>query len=129
MIVRKQVSHGIWLEEDVSTEAEAFKTIARMTEIFDQPKCGKCNGEHVKFVCRKDSEENDWLEIVCQNKSCRHKLVYGATKKGGEVYPKTRWSLLSETQQETRADEKEYADSHNGWLPNGGWFLYKHPAN
>lgn len=125
MLVRQLVSNGVWLEEEVSTEAEAFKMLSRMREVFHHPKCGKCGCTDVAYVCRKDSDDNDWLEVVCQNHNCRAKLIFGQTKKGGQIYPKTRWDNLSEKQQEQREDEKEYAEAHRGFLPNGGWFQYK----
>lgn len=125
MLVRLKISDDLWLEEEVESEASAFKTAARLTEIFKHDACGKCGNRNVKFVCRKDSEDNDWLEVVCQDFNCRAKLIFGQTKKGGQVYPKTRWDKLSEKQQEARQDEKEYADSHKGFLPDGGWFQFK----
>lgn len=106
-------------------EVELFKRIARVQEVYDHSKCGKCQGTDTKFVCRKDKDENDWLEIVCQNNKCRAKLVFGQVKgKSGEIFPKVRWNNLSETQQQQRSDEKDFAEAHNGWLPNGGWFVY-----
>jgi len=78
-------------------------------------------------VCRKDSSDNDWLEIVCENwTDCGAKLVFGQTKgKSGDIYPKIRWNNLSATQKEQRADEEEWADKHGGYLPNGGWYIFR----
>lgn len=81
----------------------------------------------MKFVCRHDSSENDWLEVVC--KDCRAKVIFGRTKKGGQIYPKIRWDQLSEKQKEQRANEKAYADKNRGFLPQRGWFVYKPPAS
>lgn len=128
MIVRVRVNDNLWIEDNnPSTETDTFKTIARLTEVFTHQKCGRCGSADVKFVCRQDKDENDWLEIVCQNSTCRARLVFGQKKgKGGEIYPKVRWNNLSETQQKERADEEEYAADHYGWLPNGGWYIYKY---
>ncbi len=129
MLIKLKISDDLWIEEEADKEVDAFKAAARLTEIFKHNQCGRCNNKNVKFVCRKDKEDNDWLEIVCQNfKDCGAKLVFSTVKgKGGAIYPKTRWNHLSETQSNQRSDEKDYADSHNGWLPNSGWYIYKKP--
>jgi len=127
MIVRLKINDDLWMEEEAEKEVDAFKIASRLNEVFKHDCCGKCGNRKVNFVCRKDKDENDWLEIVCQDfLKCGAKLVFGQTKgKGGEIYPKTRWNNLSETQQEQRKDEHDYAEKHNGYLPNGGWFIFK----
>jgi len=126
MLARIRITDSIWIDVDSEREVDLFKGMARVQEIFQHDRCGKCKNSDVKFVCRQDSDDNDWLEIVCQSLQCRAKLIFGQTKgKGGEIYPKHRWNLLSETQQKQRSDEEEYAEQHSGFLPNGGWFIYK----
>ena len=125
MLGRVKINDDIWIETESDTESELFKSLGRITEVFKHEKCGKCGNRRTHFVCRKDSDDNDWLEIVCQDIQCRAKIIFGQAKKGGVVYPKNRWEKLSETQQEERKDEKEYADAHNGFLPNDGWYVYK----
>ena len=112
---------------DAETEEELFKQVARVQEVFQHQSCGKCSSPNVKFVCRHDSSENDWLEVGC--KDCRAKLIFGRTKKGGQIYPKIRGDQLSEKQKEQRANEKAYADKNRGFLPQRGWFVYKPPAS
>ena len=112
---------------DAETEEELFKQVARVQEVFQHQSCGKCSSPNVKFVCRHDSSENDWLEVVC--KDCRAKVIFRRTKKGGQIYPKIRWDQLSEKQKEQRANEKAYADKNRGFLPQRGWFVYKPPAS
>ena len=112
---------------DAEPEEELFKQVARVQEVFQHQSCGKCSSPNVKFVCRHDSSENDWLEVVC--KDCRAKVIFGRTKKGGQIYPKIRWDQLSEKQKEQRANEKAYADKNRGFLPQRGWFVYKPPAS
>ena len=112
---------------DAETEEELFKQVARVQEVFQHQSCGKCSSPNVKFVCRHDSSENDCLEVVCND--CRAKVIFGRTKKGGQIYPKIRWDQLSEKQKEQRANEKAYADKNRGFLPQRGWFVYKPPAS
>ena len=126
MLVRVKITDDLWIEQETEKEVDTFKALSRIQEVFKHDKCGKCGSTNVRFVCRKDKDENDWLEIVCKEMKCGCKLIFGQTKgKGGEIYPKIRWNNLSATQQEQRADEKDYAEGHGGFLPNGGWFKYK----
>ena len=114
-------------EVEGDSEAEIFKQIARVQEVFDHNKCGKCGHDHTKYVCRIDKDENDWLEVVCQE--CRAKVIFGRAKKGVIIYPKIRWDQLSEKQQEQRANEQAYAEKHYGYLPHNGWFIIKENNN
>lgn len=118
---------SVTFEVTGDSESDIFKEIARIQEIFNHRTCGKCQCEHTRFVCRTDKQDNDWLEVVCQDPKCRAKLVYGQTKKNGQIYPKIKWDQLSEEQQKQRAAEQSHAEKHFGYLPNNGWFIYKHP--
>jgi ribosomal protein L40E len=111
------------MEVSGEDEIEIFKSISRAQEIFSFNQCGKCDSTEVRFVARQDKDENDWLEIVCQK--CYAKLPFGMTKKGKKIFPKLRWDNLSETQQKERSNEEAPAKSHNGFLPNSGWYNYK----
>ena len=122
-----RATNDLSFQVEAETEEELFKQIARVQEIFKYESCGNCNSTNIKFVCRHDSSENDWLEVVCQD--CRAKVIFGRTKKGGQIYPKIRWDQLSEKQKEQRANEKVYADKNRGFLPQRGWFVYKPPAS
>ena len=127
MKIRLKISDDLWLEEEADKEVDVFKAMSRMVEIFKKDKCGRCRSKNVRFVCRKDSQENDWLEVQCQEFSkCNAKLVYSTVKgKEGLVYPKTRWNSLSDAQKEQRANEEKWAEEHSGFLPNEGWYVYK----
>jgi hypothetical protein len=123
MKARIKASNDLWFEVDAETEEDLFKQVARVQEVFQHEECGNCHSQNIRFVCRFDSSENDWIETVCQD--CRAKLVFGRTKKGGQIYPKIKWDQLSEKQKEQRINEKTWADNHRGYLPDGGWFIYK----
>ena len=123
MKARIRATEGLWFDVEAEQEDELFKQIARIQEIFQHNGCGACGSTNVKFVCRLDNSDNDWLEITCQD--CRAKLVFGRTKKGGLIFPKIKWDQLSEKQKEQRINEKAYADKHRGYLPDKGWFIYK----
>ena len=112
MKARVKATDELWFEIDGDQEDEVFKQIARVQEVFQHKSCGAC-----------DSPDNDWLEVGC--KTCRAKLVFGRTKKGGLIFPKIKWDQLSEKQQEQRANEKAYADKNRGYLPDRGWYIYK----
>lgn len=123
MKARIKANDNLWFDVEAEQEDELFKQIARVQEIFQHNGCGACDSTNVKFVCRLDNSDNDWLEITCQD--CRAKLIFGRTKKGGLIFPKIKWDQLSEKQQEHRINEKAYADKHRGYLPAKGWFIYK----
>jgi len=126
MKAKIKASNDLWFEVEAEEEDSLFKQVARVQEIFHHESCGKCNSNNVKFVCRRDSGENDWLEITCRD--CRAKLVFGRTKKGGQIYPKIRWDQLSDKQKEQRINEKAYAEKNRGYLPYMGWYIYKPSA-
>jgi RNase P subunit RPR2 len=121
-----KATNDLSFQVEAETEDELFKQVARIQEVFQHESCGQCNSKKVSFVCRHDSSENDWLEVVC--KECRAKVIFGRTKKGGQIYPKIKWDQLSEKQKQQRANEKGYAESHRGYLPYRGWFIYKPPV-
>ena len=123
MKARIRATESLWFDVEAEQEDELFKQIARVQEVFQHKGCGACSSTNIKFVCRLDNSENEWLEVACQE--CRAKLVFGRTKKGGLIFPKIRWDQLSAKQQEQRISEKTYADKHRGYLPSRGWFIYK----
>ena len=123
MKARIKATDNLWFDVEAEQEDELFKQIARIQEIFQHNGCGACGSFNIKFVCRLDSSDNDWLEITCQD--CRAKLIFGRTKKGGLIFPKIKWDQLSEKQQEQRINEKSYADKNRGYLTEKGWFIYK----
>ena len=123
MKAKIKATDNLWFDVEAAQEDELFKQIARIQEIFQHNGCGACGSTNVKFVCRLDTSDNDWLEITCQD--CRAKLIFGRTKKGCLIFPKIKWDQLSEKQQEHRINEKAYADKHRGYLPAKGWFIYQ----
>ena len=120
-----KANENLSFEVSADTEPELFRQVARVHEGFAVKKCGKCGCEDVKFVVRAASKKSKWMEVVCQDFNCRAKLVYSSTEDQTMVYPKTRWTHLSDAQKEERKDEQEYADSHAGFLPNGGFYIWK----
>jgi len=123
MKARIRATEGLWFDVEAEQEDELFKQVARIQEVFQHKACGACSSINVKFICRLDNSDNDWLEVTCQD--CRAKLIFGRTKKGGLIFPKIRWDQLSQKQQEQRINEKAYAEKHRGYLPDKGWFIYK----
>jgi hypothetical protein len=113
-----KASNSLAFEVTADTEPELFKQVARVQEVFSV--CPE-----TKFVVRTAAKKSKWLEVVCQDINCKAKLVYSTTEDNNFVYPKTRWDHLSDAQKEQRADEQEYAEKHNGFLPNNGFFKYK----
>jgi len=122
---RIKATNDLWFDVTAETEPELFRGIARIQEVFAVKCCGKCKNTDVKFVVRAASKKSQWLEVVCQNRSCNAKLVYSSTEDLSKVYPKITWNSLSVAQKASRAEEEKYAEAHNGYLPDNGWYVYK----
>lgn len=120
------------VEVEGDDEAELFENISSASETFVHAECGCCKGTDIAFVVRQDDEDNKYYELHCKDFQCRARLPFGLQKKGGKLYPKRRWDSLSNGKDDTkvggeklkRANEKEYADKHGGYLANNGWYKY-----
>lgn len=117
------------IEVEGEDPTDLFEGIATAEEVFTQSQCGVCNNQNIKYVVRKDDDDNKYYELHCKDGRCRARLPFGVNKKGGGMYPKVRWAQLSEGEQEKRKDEKAEAEKHYGFLPNGGWYKYKKEEN
>ena len=98
----------IGVEADKMTDA--FKDLSSLEEVFGISSCGKCGGEGLTHVVRKDTEENEYYELRCTNRDCRAKLAFGVHKKGGGIFPKRK-------------------DKDDKWLPDGGWMKWDKTQN
>lgn len=106
------------------TQQELFEELASAQEIFQHDCCGVCKGSNIKFVVR-EVDKNKFYELHCETvvsgKTCRARLPFGCiNSKDGKLFPKKRWSTLSDTEKEKRGPEPE-----SGYLPNEGWFRWK----
>lgn len=86
---------------DGKNPKDIFKQLSTIQEIFSINKCEACGGTDIHYVVRT-VEDNDYYEMVCQNKECRAKLALGQTKKGDQLFCKRK-------------------DKEGKWLPNSGW--------
>ena len=122
MKVQTRVGNTV-LEAEGEKHTEVFEQLAQLTEVFGEEKCGMSNDPNIVFRVRQDKDENKYYEMYCPKSKAR--LAYGCNKKGGGLFPKKRWETLSDTEKANRADEKDYAEKHAGFLPNNGWYIYK----
>lgn len=76
-----------------------FQQVARFQEIFEEDTCGKCGNQNIRFVVRT-VDDNQYHELKCTD--CHAKLAFGATKKGGGLFPKRK-------------------DKEGNWLADRGW--------
>lgn len=116
-----KVNNDLTFEVEEKSMNEVFEQLAEIRDVFGTKVCGKCKKENTKFSVR-DIEGSKFYEQHCTE--CHARLIFGLHVKGGKLYPKTRWGSLSPGEQVTRTDEKKFADQHNGWLPNAGWYNY-----
>lgn len=128
------------VEVEGDTQTELFEAIAMGEEVFSHAECGYCKNTNISFVVREDKEGNNYYELHCKDIRCRARLPFGVAKTPkGSMYPKRRWDTLSngKTEDKTklagerlkRANEKEYADKHGGYLEHNGWYKYKPDLN
>jgi hypothetical protein len=115
-----QATSTVKIEVEGESPAELFENISNAQEAFMHECCGFCKNANIKFLVRTDEEENKYYEMKCTNLSCNAKLPFGQNKKPkGGLYPKRRWSTLSEKEKEHRGPEPK-----NGFMPNNGWYKY-----
>jgi hypothetical protein len=115
-----QATQSVRVEVEGESPAELFESLASAQEAFVHECCGMCKCPNLKFLVRTDEEENKYYEMKCTNFSCGARLPFGQNKKPkGALYPKRRWTTLSEKEKENRGPEPK-----NGYLPNGGWYKY-----
>jgi len=108
MNVKLKLQQNLWVEfETEQTQAEIFKTLSSVQEVFGQEACGKCKKDDLRFIVRT-VDDNAYHEIRCQN--CGAKLAFGANKKGGGLFPKRT--------------EKNEDTGETSWLPDGGWMKW-----
>lgn len=124
MQVQYKVHPQIIVNFEADKATDIFNELASLQELFSNTECGACKSNDIRFVVRKDEEENEYYELVCNH--CRSRLPFGQKKKpSGSLYPKKRWDSLSDGEKENRKDEEEFALKNFGLLPNGGWFKFK----
>lgn len=98
------------VSEEVETEADLFKFLSSMQEIFSGSVCERNGSQspHVKCRVRKDDDENEYFEFFCYkgDKECFGAVKrFGQNKKGGGLFPKSK-------------------DREGNWLPNNGWMKW-----
>jgi len=98
-----KINEHITITEEADTQAEAFKVISAIHEVFGVTECGACKSEVFPRV--RVVEDNAYHEICCTNPKCRSVLAYGQNKKGGGLFPKRK-------------------DKDGNWLPNNGFVKY-----
>ena len=83
------------IEVEGDTQAELFKEMASVQEVFDEAACGLCGCKDIRMVVRKNKEDDLFFEYQCQGvvennsrkERCRGYLALGQNKKGGGLFP------------------------------------------
>jgi len=117
MKVSHKSSNGrIEIFAEGETQKDVFRQLSALQEVFEEQKCGVCQGEDLRFVVRT-VEDNDFYELHCQTthfdinpphtaRQCRAKLAFGQHKgKEGTLFPKRK-------------------DAEGKYLPNNGWSVW-----
>lgn len=86
-------------------QTDVFSGLASFQEVFEHNTCGKCKKSNVRFVVRKNKDDDEFFEIHCSEAGCRARLAFGQHKKGGSLFPSKK-------------------DKEGNWLPDNGWVKY-----
>lgn len=111
MKVTYHSSPSLSFEFEGTIQKEIFAELASIAEIFSIDKCGACGSENIRPQVRV-VDDNEYHELVCQDRKCRAKLAFGVAKKGGKIFPKRK-------------------DKDGKYLENDGWVKWqgtKQPA-
>lgn len=106
------------VEVEAASQAELFRAIADLGEVFGETACGLCECEQLRYNVRT-IEENDYYEVCCCNPECGAKLAFGQMKKPkGRLFPIRK---LTKEGKPSRA-EGSYGP-HKGWSRFRGKFV------
>jgi len=87
-------------ELEGESQKDLFEQISSFQEIFEEAKCGACQGEDLRFVVRT-VDDNSFYELHCV--SCRSRFAFGQHKgTSGSLFPRRK-------------------DSEGNYLPKNGW--------
>lgn len=90
MKVHYKAKNNRFTVEFDGTEKEIFTELAKFQETFEEPCCGMCKSENIKYLVR-DVEDNKFFEMQCLESGCRAKLSYGQHKgKDQTLFPKRK---------------------------------------
>jgi len=103
VIIAYKINDQITITEEADTQADAFKVVSAIHEVFGVSECGACKSTVYPRV--RVVEGNSFHEMVCTNTKCRAVLAYGQAKKGGGLFPKRK-------------------DKDGAWLTNNGFVKY-----
>jgi phage FluMu protein Com len=95
------------VELEADQQKDLFRLLASAQEVFGEVRCGKCKSSELIFRARKNSQGNEFFELVCSR--CRAVLQLGVHKEGGTLFP------------------RRHADKEGGekeWLPDNGWMRW-----
>lgn len=81
----------VQFEIEGSNEKDIFRQFAKISEVFDEKRCGQCGKTDLAFVVRnveKDKKNYEYFEMKCT--SCGARLAYGQHMEGGSLFPKRK---------------------------------------
>jgi hypothetical protein len=92
------------IEFEADSHTAIWQEVAAFSEVFEEPCCGKCKSENLRFVIRKATDEKkkkeyNYHELRCLD--CHAKLAFGVME-DGKLFPK-------------RKEDGEWKGS-NGWV-------------
>ena len=91
------------IEVEGQDAKEVFESMAHAQEVFLNNRCGACDSDHTRFVCRKNGKYT-FYEMRCMECGCS--LGFGQRSEDGALYPR-------------RTDKEKRK------LDNGGWVRWQ----
>lgn len=89
------------VEIEGANQSELWGKLGEFQEVFEEPCCGKCKGENLRFTIRK-VDKYRYHELRCAD--CGAKLSFGVHDDGSNsLFPK-------------RKDEEGKVKGTNGWV-------------
>jgi hypothetical protein len=116
-----KVRDNLSFEIETKEQRDLFEQIASLLEVFGVKTCGLCKKSDLKFIIRKNKDEDLFYEMVCL--SCGAKLAFSVNKKGGTLYPVIR---LKDGLPAKVTDEAPFDYTTKGWHK---WEKDKHGVN
>ncbi len=103
-IVYKSANGRMTFEFEAGSHKEAITKLAAIQELFEEPTCGCCKSDLIRFDVR-EFDGNSYYKLVCEK--CTAQLDFGQHKVGNGLFC------------------KRYDKETKSALPNRGWYVYR----
>ena len=96
------------LEVDVDNQKLAVEAISAFQDVFEDEKCGKCDGTDIRFTVRDVVDGKKTYRYYEKRCVCGARLSFGCHQEGNTLFPR-RWEKDEKTGEITNIGK-------NGWV-------------